>query len=51
MFVRVFKAALLLTTIGFIAACSPNTANTPNSNGANAAGQVLAQQALSIQLV
>ena len=35
MLVRVFKAALLLTTIGIIAACSPNTANT-GGTGANA---------------
>ncbi len=36
MSVRVFKAALLLTTIGIIAACSPNTAN--NAAGANVPG-------------
>ena len=46
MFVRVFKAVLLLTTIGIIAACSPNTGNTPNAaNAGNAPSQALAQVA------
>ena len=37
---------LLLTTIGIIAACSPNTGNTPNAaNAGNAPSQALAQVA------
>ncbi len=46
MFVRVFKAAVLLTTIGIIAACSPNTANNNNAaNSGNNAPAALAQVA------
>src|SRR5258708_4739313 len=45
MLVRVFKAALLLTTIGIIAACSPNTGNTPNGANAGNAPATLAQVA------
>ncbi|MBI1277988.1 MAG: HlyD family efflux transporter periplasmic adaptor subunit [Anaerolineaceae bacterium] len=45
MFVRVFKAALLLTLIGIVAACSPNTANNNAANGANNAPAALAQAA------
>ncbi len=46
MFVRVFKAVILLTLMGIVAACSPNAANNNNAaNGANNAPAALAQVA------